>query len=335
MNAGHLRPNRHPNSNRPLQPTLFGSESVEPEFASWIQPKLMDQFGKLETTAHRIGTHPRGGWVERFGDDCLVSYPSDGVRDDLLEGLDTWLEPLDWKPGRVFTRFLPRQNEERISPQLFRGDATLPPTGIAWENGFKYGVDFGTGYSVGLFVDQRENRSFLRSLGIKRLLNTFAYTCAFSVVAAKHGAETVSLDLSKKSVERGRENFVLNGIDPAPHSFFADDVLEALPRLYRRGELFDGIILDPPTFSRGNKGRRWQVEKDFADLYMAALDVAAPGAKILLSTNCTRITVRDLERIIRLGLKTNRRSGELAHTPRPEDFPYGSGATTLWILLKD
>jgi 23S rRNA G2069 N7-methylase RlmK/C1962 C5-methylase RlmI len=77
------------------------------------------------------------------------------------------------------------------------------------------------------------------------------------------------------------------------------------------------------------------VENDFADLFLMALEVAAPGAKILLSTNCTRITVRDLEKLARAGLKTVRRSAEFTQTPRPPDFPPGHGAVTLWALLRD
>ena len=81
------------------------------------------------------------------------------------------------------------------------------------------------------------------------------------------GAETVSVDLSRRSLTRGEENFERNGIDPkAGHRFFADDVLAFLPRLARRGEKFDAIMLDPPTFSRNQKGAAFQVQRDFGQL---------------------------------------------------------------------
>ena len=102
-----------------------------------------------------------------------------------------------------------------------------------------YGIDFGAGYSVGLFIDQRENRRFVRDVTPRTLLNCFAYTCSFSVVAASVGAKTVSIDLSKKSLERGRENFALNALRTDDHRFVTDDVMEVLPRLARRGEKFD------------------------------------------------------------------------------------------------
>jgi len=238
---------------------------------------------------------------------------------------------------RVFGKFLPRQNDERAAPSLLTGDATLALTTLVEENGMKFGLDFSAGYSAGLFIDQRENRALVRRAGVKRMLNTFAYTCSFSVAAALAGAETVSVDLSKKSLDRGRENFTLNGLDVAPggkHRFLADDVLEVLPRLARKGETFDAIILDPPTFSRGNKGRKFQVERDLEELFVAALELAAPHARILLSTNCTRLTHRALEAIARFGLKATRRAGDVHSEPALPDIPAEFAAETLWVTLR-
>src|SRR5207302_973405 len=147
-------------------------------------------------------------------------------------------------------RFLPKKNEERETPKLLSGSQSGSLYTVAIENHLKYGIDFGAGYSVGLFVDQRENRRFVQQSKPKRLLNCFAYTCSFSVAAASVGATTVNVDLSKKSLERGRENFGLNSLATIDHRFIADDLIAVLPRLARKGEKFDMIILDPPTFSR-------------------------------------------------------------------------------------
>jgi 23S rRNA (cytosine1962-C5)-methyltransferase len=254
----------------------------------------------------------------------------------MLSGLSTWSRESGWQARRVFGKLLPRQNEDRDPPVILAGDPALPLTTEIKENGVLYGLDFGAGYSAGLFLDQRANRAFLRKIAPRRLLNTFAYTCSFSVVAALAGGLAMSIDLSRKSLDRGRANFVLNDLDPeAGHRFLADDVLEVLPRLARRGEKFDAIILDPPTFSRGNKGRRWQVEQHFEELVLAAMEVAAPAARILMSTNCTKVQIADLERIGRFALKFNRRPGEFHREPAMPDFPPGHGARTLWMLLRD
>jgi len=264
----------------------------------------------------------------------LISFKADSARDLALGGLRDFEKRSGFHSDRVFSRFLPRQNAERVAPVLMEGDAGGALTAVVSENGVRYGIDFAAGYSAGLFLDQRANRAFLRRLAPKRILNTFAYTCSFSVAAALAGAETVSVDLSRKSLDRGRENFALNGLSLDGHRFLADDTLDVLPRLERRGEKFDAIVLDPPTFSRGNRGRRWQVEKDLEDLVLAALELAAANCSLLISTNCTRLDRRSLEQIARFALKTRRRAGDFHQEAPLPDFPAGEGAATLWITLR-
>jgi 23S rRNA (cytosine1962-C5)-methyltransferase len=299
----------------------------------WISPSLLAAFNAQQTTAHRLFTSPEG-WVERLGDDILISHKTDAMRDQALEEVREWSQQVELPINRVFARFLPRQNAERVSPILLEGDSKASLISTVLESGVRYGVDFGAGYSAGLFIDQRANRAHLRRLAPKRVLNTFSYTCSFSVVAALAGAETLSVDLSKKSLDRGRENFALNNLSEEGHRFIADDVLDVLPRLERRGEKFDAIILDPPTFSRGNRGRRWQVERDLEELVLATFELAAPGASILLSTNCTKINRRGLESIARFALKTHRIGGNVHQESGLPDFPAGEGAQTLWIRLR-
>ena len=168
----------------------------------------------------------------------------------------------------------------------------------------------------------------------KTLLNCFAYTCAFSVTAARDGAKTVSIDLSKKSLARGRENFELNEISSEGHRFIAEDVIAFLPRLARKGEKFDVIILDPPTFSRTHRGKAFQVERDFETLLQQALELSERDGKILLSTNCTTLSERALEVMARYCLKATRRAGSLHSQPALPDFPHGIGARTVWLTLR-
>lgn len=314
-------------------------KSIRPDFTAprplgrWISAAQFAAFENARTTAHRLAS-TRDGWVERFGEDALLSHKDDATREALAVELAEWCGAHGFRCRRVFGKHLPKQNAERIAPTLLAGTADAPMETVAEESGVRYGIDFAAGYSAGLFIDQRANRALVRRLGVKRLLNTFAYTCSFSVVAALGGAETVSIDLSKRSLDRGRGNFLLNDLAPAGHRFLADDVLEVLPRLARRGEQFDGIILDPPTFSRGNKGRRWQVEHGMEELLLAALEVAAKDARILLSTNCARLPARALEQIARHCLKSARRAASFHREPPLPDVPSEAGAQTLWLFLR-
>lgn len=299
----------------------------------WIPFGLVRDFAAEKTDAYRLCTRS-DGWVERYGADALLSYKTETAGDQLACELGEWSRLAHEPFARVFGRFLPKQNSERHAPRIISGDARLPLERTVLERGVSYAVDFGAGYSVGLFLDQRENRQFVRRSAPRRLLNCFAYTCSFSVVAALAGGATLSIDLSRKSLERGRDNLLLNDVASDQHRFIGDDVLRVLPRLARKGETFDCIILDPPTFSRSRTGKAWQVEHDFEDLLLAALEVATRDARILLSSNCTRLDERALEVMARFCLKATRRAAKFQPAMRLPDFPHGEGARSLWVLLR-
>ena len=116
--------------------------------------------------------------------------------------------------------------------------------------------------------------------------------------------------------------------------FLAADVPTLLSSFRDEGRQFELIILDPPTFSLGNRGRRWKVEDQIEDLLRSALEVAAPKASILVSTNCTKLTSDILERTVRFVLKTQRIGAEITREAPLPDFPSGEGAQTLWAQLK-
>jgi 23S rRNA (cytosine1962-C5)-methyltransferase len=301
--------------------------------SEWIEPEIHRDFIAQQTDALRLCTAP-DGWVERFGVDVLISHKTDAALERLKTELCLWALNVDFKFRRVFARFLPKQNAEREAPRLVLGDPDTNLQSTALERSLSYAIDFAAGYSVGLFIDQRENRRFVRSVAPGTLLNCFAYTCSFSVAAATVGAQTVSVDLSKKSLDRGRENFALNSVSTTDHRFMADDVMTVLPRLARRGEKFDMIILDPPTFSRTHRGRTFQVENDFETLLLAALEVAQRNARILLSTNCSTLGERALEVMGRFCLKATRRAGNFHREPALPDFPPGVGASSVWLTLR-
>ncbi len=311
------------------------SVATKPVSVEWIPRAIWNTLQAEGTNAHRLATGSEL-WIERFGGDLLLSYQTEQGRDEVLAEIDRHCAAYDFHPVRIFGKYLPQQASERGAPTLLRGDEAGSLLTEVNEASVRYGLDFDGGYSAGLFIDQRANRARLRALKPKRLLNTFAYTCSFSVVAGLAGAETVSVDLSRRSLTRGEENFQRNGLDPKSgnHRFIADDVLGVLPRLARRGDKFDAIILDPPTFSRNQAGAAFQVQRDFERLVILALEVAAPGAKILLSVNHSTMRVADLEWAARAAMKLAGNTGRFsASTPLP-DFPSGHGAKTVWLELK-
>jgi 23S rRNA (cytosine1962-C5)-methyltransferase len=110
-------------------------------------------------------------------------------------------------------------------------------------------------------------------------------------------------------------------------------VRRVLQRTARRGEKFDMIILDPPTFARAPRGKAFRIESDFEDLLLMTLQIAGRDARVLLSTNCATLHERTLKGMARHCLKKVHRAGTLHRQPRPVDFPAGTGASTVWITL--
>jgi len=299
----------------------------------WIDPRLLRDFQAEGTDAHRLCTI-EDGWVERFGSDVLISFKRVLARERLLEELQTWADSVGFQVRRVFARFIPRESERRKPPDLVVGDPGESLQTVATEWSLRFGLDFGTGYSPVLFLDQRENRRYVRHIAPRRLLNCFAYTCSFSVCAASNGASTVNIDLSKRSLTRGRENFALNNLSVIDHRFITDDVRSVLPRLARRGEKFDAIILDPPTFSRSSQGKTFQVQDDFENLLISALALAERDAHVLLSTNCSALGERALKVLARYCLKETRRAAAFHQSLPLPDFPPRTGASSIWLALR-
>ena len=242
--------------------------------------------------------------------------------------------PPEWLRGAgarsIYWKRLDSRGEHQQPPTLWAGEEVKGPF-TARENGLAYHVDFQNGYSQGLFLDQRDNRAVLqaRLRPGATLLNCFAYTCAFSVAAAAVGARTVSVDLSRASLEWGKENFRLNGLDPesGEHEFRAGDVFEALDHRAKRGVVFDAVVLDPPTFSRDRKGRVFRAEDDFGRLAASAARVLAPGGTMLCSSNARRLTEDGFRRQVLAGLDGGWRT---APAPMPTDFTGAPYLRALW-----
>jgi 23S rRNA (cytosine1962-C5)-methyltransferase len=203
---------------------------------------------------------------------------------------------------------------------------TAPAVGEVLENGLRFHVRLGGGLGTGIYLDQRDNRRWVldHAAGL-RVLNTFAYTCAFTVAAAAGGAvRTVSIDASQGSLEEGRANLELNGFhDATQHDLIRGDVFHWLPRLSRRGDRFDLIILDPPSYSRV-KTRRFSAATDYGELVATALQLLAPGGTLLASTNHAGIDRKRFHQMVLDGAHlAGRRVLHAQHRPGSVDHPGG------------
>ena len=180
----------------------------------------------------------------------------------------------------------------------------------------------------GLFLDHAPLRRKLEAgFGGARVLNTFAYTGSLSIAAGLGGAEHVTtLDLSKPTIRWAEENWALNELDASRARFIFGDVFEWLPRLKRDGKSYDCVILDPPSFSRGDKGT-FSTSKDLEKLHRLALALLAPGGTLVTSINSANVTREKYRRDVDAAAKAEGRKLEtLFEIGLPETFPAKAGS---------
>src|SRR6478609_4052570 len=160
-----------------------------------------------------------------------------------------------------------------------------------------------------------------------RVLNTFAYTGSLSVAAGIGGAAHVTtLDLSKATMRWAEANGELNGLQGDRARWIAGDVFEWLPRLgkeIKQGKisLYDMVIMDPPSFSRSEKGA-FSTAKDLPQLHALALDIITPGGLLITSINSAKISWEQFEKdILHAAKQCGRQLQVLKRLEQPETFP--------------
>ncbi len=349
-----------------------------------------------------------GWYVDRLGH-FLLSQSDRDLSDAQQGRLAELMEHHSLRGGyhKVIRRQAANTGPAQAWPHKVLG-ADAPEEFVIRENGVQFALRFNEGCSVGLFLDQRDNRrrlltghiaagfSFrpgveavpspaapqqgserslpmsaepagqasrlpLRPLAIDttnagempapllrrpgavplaglELLNAFSYTCGFSVCAAKAGARTTSLDLSRKYLEWGRRNFALNGLNDAEHDFVYGDVFDWLRRFAKRGRMFDVIVLDPPTFSQSKEHGTFQAEKHYGKLVTSALPLLKPEGVLFAATNAAKLSPEPFLRQVTAAVgSTGRKILHRHYTPQPPDFPVSRAEPaylkTVWLQL--
>ncbi len=145
---------------------------------------------------------------------------------------------------------------------------------------------------TGLFPEQAVNWDWISSI-IKnagrpvKILNLFAYTGGATVAAAKAGASVTHVDASKGMVAWAKENALSSGLSDAPIRYLVDDCVKFVEREIRRGNTYDGIIMDPPSYGRGPKGEIWKIEESIFPFLELTSRVLAKDALFFLLNSYT------------------------------------------------
>jgi 23S rRNA (cytosine1962-C5)-methyltransferase len=208
--------------------------------------------------------------LEQFADFLIVRPCSQAVWKPLLPSWDKAHATFSREPGS-------------------RWSGKLPPSWVVACEGLKFKIsatDFG---HLGLFPEHAMVWKWMQEKirPKDKVLNLFAYSGGATLAAAQAGAEVCHVDASKPVVAWARENAALNGLEKAPIRWIIDDGIKFLKREVRRGVRYDGIILDPPTFGRGNKGEVFKIERDLSELLELCKELLSSNPRFLILTSHT------------------------------------------------
>lgn len=339
---------KHPLSGKPMSfraPTEFDAD-----------PRLALRTALIEsdlTNAYRLRHGAADGfpnwYVDRLGEYLLSQGPRTFDNSERAE-LTSMMKHLGIRTAyhKTLSRQVRRTSLAEASPALVLGESA-PEHFEVRENGLRFELSLAEGYSIGLFLDQRDNRRRLLKGYVSAdflvpvekgalLLNTFAYTCGFSVAAAQAGYHTTSLDLSRKYLEWGKRNFTLNGLEPSAHEFIYGDAFDWLRRLVKKNRLYEVILLDPPTFSGSKQSGIFRVERDYGRLVAAALPLLKTHGVLFASTNATDWAPEAFLTVVEEAIRAAKRKILQKHyVPQPPDFPVSRAEPvylkTVWLRV--
>lgn len=168
--------------------------------------------------------------------------------------------------------FLEDKGGKRDERGIWKSYKDLPEDfSIQFFKDLRCGVKLNPFKHTGIFPEQYDNWQFMDEIISKnkdrkiKVLNLFGYTGCASLVAAAAGAEVVHVDASKPSIGVGMKNAELSGLKEAPIRWILDDAFSFIKKELRRGNTYQGIIMDPPAFGRGAAGQVWKIEEQFVD----------------------------------------------------------------------
>ena len=231
--------------------------------AGWSDYELMDSGEKRK--------------LERFGTHILDRFEPDA----------TWAPSLDTKVWQsADNKYIPdrSQNAGRWQAKVNAQEEWMIDL-----DDIRIALNLSRSRHIGIFPEQLENwrwihtkiRKFSKPL---RILNLFAYTGIASLYCAHAGAEVTHIDASRSAIEMAKRSQVLSNLGSAPIRWMVDDAIRFTEREIRRGNHYEGLILDPPLFGRGPKGEIWKFEDDIKRLMSLLGKLLSDRSKLFLLT---------------------------------------------------
>lgn len=164
---------------------------------------------------------------------------------------------------------------------------------------------------TGLFPEQAYNWNYIREKISNanrqvKVLNLFAYTGGATIASMKAGAHVTHVDSSRGMVDWAKENVTSNNLDTSMVRYIVDDVTKFVKREIRRGNKYDAIIMDPPSFGRGANGEVWDIEKDLFILLSLCKDLLSDEPLFVLVNSYSGLSPVLLENLLKLTINANK-----------------------------
>lgn len=203
----------------------------------------------------------------------------------LTQGLLDLTNSALWKEKGGSCLLLQHRYATGAPSQVMMG--TLDTSPIVQENGLSYQLDIGKNQNIGLFLDMRCGREWVReNAKQKTVLNLFAYTCGFSVAAIAGGADKVlNVDMARGSLAKGRENHKLNGHNLNQVHFLGYDIFKSWGKIKKSGP-YDLVIIDPPSFQKGS----FAMSKDYQRILRRLPELLAAQGQVLACVNSPMVS---------------------------------------------
>ncbi len=192
---------------------------------------------------------------------------------------------------------------------------------------------------TGLFPEQAVNWDWMinkiqQSKRDIKVLNLFAYTGGATVACLSAGASVCHVDSSKGMTTWAKENVESSGLREKPVRFIIDDVVKFVQREIRRGNKYDAIVMDPPSYGRGKNGEVWQFENNIADLVELCMQVLSDDPLFfLINSYTTGISARVLANLLELNMKNHKgkiTSGEIGLPMKNSNLVLPCGIYGRW-----
>lgn len=287
--------------------------------------KIRKAFDPLKTNAYRLiageGDCFSGFICDVYGDVAVFQFDGEGMKQFWLN-LPMAELVLNLDGGEIFKTVVLKSRGNKKNLKILAGEVLESPILKFRENGILFETDLAKAQKTGFFLDQRDNRDYVRQISRgKEVWNIFSYTGGFSVYAGVGGAHKVySVDISKGAIEQSVINWKINGLEQAKHEGLCCDAFDFLKAEQKLKA--DILIVDPPSMA-SSKDSKEAAFKKYINLFSNASRNVKKGGDLILSSCSSQMSFEDFKEIAAEALSSAHKKGRVLRVSgQGLDHPY-------------